>query len=67
MEHNKIKLKDLYKENIIKEAFNNKLNNSFYTWLDSVKLDIDIINFYKNLTGIFPLPITILIGTKETN
>ena len=67
LEHNKIKLKDLYKENIIKEAFNNKLNNSFYTWLDSVKLDIDIINFYKNLTGNFPLPITILICTKETN
>ena len=67
LEFNEIKLIDLFKENIIKESFNKKLNNRFYTWLDSVKLDIDIINFYKNITGNFPLPITVLICTKETN
>ena len=67
LEFNEIKLIDLFKENIIKESFNKKLNNKIYTWLDSVKLDIDIINFYKIITGNFPLPITILICTKETN
>ena len=67
LKNNKRQVKDLYVENLIKDDFHNKLYRGFYTWLDNMRLDINIINIYKHLTGNFPLPITVLLCTKETN
>ena len=67
LQFNGVKLLDLYKNNLIKKNFENKLTPGFYIWVDDMKLDINIINVYKTITGNLPLSITILLCTKETN
>ena len=64
---NNINLISLYEENFIREELNNKLKPGFYSWLDDLKLDIKIVKAYKYITGNFPLSITVLLCTKETN
>ena len=67
LDNNNIDLYNLYEENYIKEEFFNKLKPGFYSWVDNIKLDIQIIKIYKSLTNNFPLPISVLLCTKETN
>ena len=67
LKKNNIKEADLYIENFIKKEFYNELRKGFYIWTSNIKIDIEIINIYKNLTGNFPLAITTLLCTKETN
>ena len=64
---NKIQLKDFYENNIIKND-KAKIKPGFYTWtVDEMDFEIHIISLYKKLTGNLPLPITLLLCTKETN
>ena len=68
LKDNKINQKDLYIENLIRKEFDNKLKRGFYVWIsNNMKIDIEIINIYKSITGNFPLAITTLLCTKETN
>ena len=64
---NKMKYRDIYQNNKIKDEFKNKLKPGFYSWANEEKLEIKIINVYKIITGNFPLAITVLSCTKETN
>ena len=67
LKFNKINIKEIYKENLIKEEFHNKLNKGFYIWTENMKLDINIVKVYKTITGNFPIPITVLLCTMDTN
>ena len=64
---NNIKPFNLYEDNFIRNEFYNKIKPGFYSWEEDMKLDIKIIHAYKNITGNFPLSITVLLCTKETN
>ena len=67
LKKNNLKEVDLYIENFIKNEFNKELRKGFYIWTSNIKIDIEIINIYKSITGNFPLAITTLLCTKETN
>jgi hypothetical protein len=65
---NNILENDLYKKNIIKNNFRQIIKPGFYSLcVDKINLEIQIITIYKQLTGNLPLPISLLICTKETN
>ena len=65
---NHIEVKDFYRKNIIKEELRQKIKSGFFSWsVDEINTEIQIISVYKKLTGNLPLPITLLLCTKETN
>ena len=68
LEINKIDIKDIYNKNIIKNEFRQKMRPGFFSWsVDELDFEIQIINLYKKITGNLPLPISLLLCTKETN
>ena len=68
LEINQIKIKDCFKKNIIKDEFKDKMKPGFYSWCtDKNNYEIQIISIYKKLTKNLPIPITVLLCTKDTN
>ena len=68
LEINQINIKDCFKKNIIKDEFKDKMKPGFYSWCaDKNNYEIQIISIYKKLTKNLPIPITVLLCTKDTN
>ena len=66
--NNNICNKDLYHKNIIKRDYTQIVRPGFFSWsADELNFEIQIIAVYKKLTDNLPLPITLMLCTKETN